>query len=223
MNDRKLAAKVDSAAKGLPPDDDPRAQKPPLAWHLGNLEAAARQRLPKPIFDFLEGGSYDEATLRANRTDLEALKLRQRVLCDGAARNLSTTIVGQPARIPVALAPIGFSGLFYPRGEIHAAKAAQAFGVPFCLSTLSICSMEEVSAATGAPFLFQLYMFKDQGVNAALIQRAEQAECPALVLTVDVPVHARRNRDCDNGLVPPLKPRPRHMIRMVKKPRWTRG
>jgi L-lactate dehydrogenase (cytochrome) len=95
--------------------------------------------------------------------------------------------------------------------------------VPFCLSTLSICSIEEVSAAVSTPFLFQLYMFKDQGVNAALIQRAERAGCPALVLTLDVPVHARRNRDCDNGLVPPLKPRLLHMIRMVRKPRWTLG
>ena len=224
MNDLtgRRAAKTESGANDAP-DDSRRPRTPPLAWHLGNLESAARQRLPQAIFDFLEGGSYSETTLRANRADLEALKLRQRVLSDGAARNLSTTILGQPARLPIALAPIGFAGLLYPRGEIHAAKAAQAFGVPFCLSTLSICSMEEVSAAVGAPFLFQLYMFKDPGVNAALIQRAEQAGCPALVLTLDLAVHARRNRDCDNGLVPPLKPRPRHMIRMLRKPRWTLG
>jgi L-lactate dehydrogenase (cytochrome) len=144
-------------------------------------------------------------------------------LSEGAARNLRTTILGLPARLPVALAPIGSAGLLHPKGEIHAAKAAKAFGVPFCLSTLSICSIEEVSAATGAPFLFQLYMFKDRGVNAALMQRAEQAGCPALVLTLDTAVQGRRNRDCDNGLVVPLKFRPRLVMRMLRRPRWLLG
>jgi len=151
------------------------------------------------------------------------MKLRQRVLSSGETRNHRTTIVGQSARIPVALGPIGFAGVVYPQGEIHAAKAAEAFGVSFCLSTFSISSIEEVAASMSKPFLFQLYLFKDRGVNATLIQRAAQAGCPALVLTLDTAVQARRNRDCDNGLVVPLKVRPHHLIEMLTKPRWTLG
>jgi L-lactate dehydrogenase (cytochrome) len=136
---------------------------------------------------------------------------------------MRTTIVGQSARLPVALAPIGFTGLVYPRGEIHMAKAAEAFGVPFCLSTFSICSMEEVAAELRDPFLFQLYLFKDRAVNEGLIERAEQTGCPALVLTLDTAVQGRRNRDCDNGLVVPLKVRPRHVVELACKPRWLLG
>jgi L-lactate dehydrogenase (cytochrome) len=221
MNDLtgKFAAKADSLPSDAP-DDTPRDRSRPLAWHIGNLEAAARRRLPRPIFDYLEGGSYDEVTCRANCTDLGALRLRQRGFSNGTIRNLGTTILGQPARLPIALAPIGFAGFLFPQGEIHAARAAHAFGVPFCLSTFSVCSMEEVSAAVGAPFLFQLYMFKDHGVNAVLMQRAEQVGCPALVLTLDTAIQGRRNRDCDNGLVVPLKLRPRLVMRMLRKPRW---
>ena len=205
------------------PQDLRRETTAPLAWHLGNLETAARRRLPRSIFDYIEGGSYGELTCKANRADLDAMKLRQRVLSSGETRNHRTTIVGQSARIPVALGPIGFAGLVYPQGEIHSAKAAEAFGVPFCLSTFSISSIEEVAASMAKPFLFQLYLFKDRGVNATLIQRAVQAACPALVLTLDTAVQARRNRDCDNGLVVPLKVRPHHLIEMLTKPRWTLG
>jgi L-lactate dehydrogenase (cytochrome) len=203
--------------------DIKRHAKRPLAWHLGNLEAAARRRLPRPIFDYVEGGSFGEITCKANRADLDALKLRQRVLSDAGPRSLRSTIAGQTARLPVALAPIGFTGLVYPRGEIHAGRAAQNFGVPFCLSTFSISSLEEVAEALADPFLFQLYLFKDQAVNRELMQRAEQAGCPALVLTLDTAVQARRNRDCDNGLIVPLRVRPRHVIEMLGKPRWTFG
>jgi L-lactate dehydrogenase (cytochrome) len=187
------------------------------------LEAAARRRLPRPIFDYIEGGSYGEITCQANRTDLNALKLRQRVLNGADAPIMRSTIVGQPARMPVALGPIGFMGLCYPRAEIHAGRAAQNFGVPFCLSTFSISSLEEVAEALPDPFLFQLYLFKDQAVNRDLIQRAEQAGCSALVLTLDTAVPARRNRDCDNGLVIPLRVRPRHILEMLCKPSWTLG
>ena len=223
MNDQTRRPDTQKSAGSGLPDDSRGTRTPPLAWHLGNLEAAARRRLPRPIFDYLDGGSYDEVTLRANRAALEALRLRQRGLSDGAARNLGTTILGQTSRLPVALAPIGFAGLLHPQGEIHAAKAAHAFGVPFCLSTFSVCSIEEVREAASAPFLFQLYMFKDRGVNAALMQRAEQAGCPALVLTLDTAVQGRRNRDCDNGLVVPLKLRPRFVMKMLRRPRWTLG
>jgi L-lactate dehydrogenase (cytochrome) len=224
MNDAadRPGSKSKSAADALA-EVKTRRKPAPLAWHLGNLVTAARRRLPQPIFDYVEGGSYGELTLRANRADLDALKLRQRVLSDVDRRSLSTTIAGQPSRIPVALGPTGFLGLIYPRGEIHAAKAAQAFGVPFCLSTFSICSMEEVAEAVSSPFFFQLYLFKDRGVNASLIARAERLGCPALVLTLDTAVQARRNRDCDNGLVIPLKVRLRHLLEMAYKLRWTLG
>jgi L-lactate dehydrogenase (cytochrome) len=201
----------------------PAAKQAPLAWHLGNLESAARRRLPQAIFDYVAGGSYGELTLRANRTDLDALRLRQRVLAYAGPRTRRTTLMGQPARIPVGLAPIGFAGLVRRHGEILAARAAQSFGVPFCLSTLSIASLEEVRAAVPGPFLFQLYLFKDRGVNEALIERAEAAGCPALVLTLDTGVQCRRNRDCDNGLVVPLHVRAQHLIEMAIKPRWTLG
>jgi L-lactate dehydrogenase (cytochrome) len=204
-------------------DNDHEFRTAPLAWHIGNLKAAARRRLPRGVFDFIEGGSYDEATLQANTADLGALRLRQRVLTTTPLRNQHTTIIGQRSSMPVAIAPIGLAGVIYPRGEIHAAKAAQEFGVPFSLSTLSTCTIEEVSAAVHEPFFFQLYMFKDWAVNAALLQRAEQAGCSALVVTVDTAVHPRRNRDLDNGLTVPLKIRPRNIMRILAKPRWLAG
>ena len=208
-----------------PPDQ--RAQEPAraavLARHAGQLKAAARRRLPPGLFDYLEGGSYDEVTLRANVADLEALRLRPRVLADTVVRNQRTTLFGEPASLPVAVAPIGLAGILYPRGEIEAARAAEACGVPFCLSTLASCSIEDVAAARRDPFLFQLFLFKDRAINAALMQRAEQARCSALVLTVDTAVHGRRNRDIDNRLVVPLKVRPRHVIRILSRPRWLIG
>src|SRR5918996_2906430 len=224
MNDvaRSTSPELSKAAQDLP-EIKTRCKTAPLAWHLGNLEAAARRRLPRPIFDYVEGGSYGEVTCRVNRADLDALKLRQRVLADVTARNLRTTIAGLPARIPAALGPCGFTGLVRRHGEIHAARAAQKFGVPFCLSTFSICSMEELAEAVSDPFLFQLYLFKDTGVNRSLIERAERLGCPALVLTLDTAVQGRRNRDCDNGVVVPLKVRPRHILEMGYKLRWTLG
>jgi L-lactate dehydrogenase (cytochrome) len=198
------------------------AAKPsPLAGHLGNLRAAAKRRLPRAVFGYLEGGSYEEVTLRANIADLCAVRLRQRVFVKTAARRKAVSILGQNARIPVGLAPAGLAGVFYPQGEIHAARAADAFGVPFCLSTLSTCSIEDVARASRSPFLFQLYLFKDRGINAALIDRAMSAGCSALVLTLDTAVQCRRNRDLDNGLTVPLKPRLRHVLDLLAHLEWT--
>jgi L-lactate dehydrogenase (cytochrome) len=201
----------------------PKRRAARLAWSLGDLKEAARRRLPQAIFDYMEGGSYDEVTLRANRADLAKLVLRQRVLTEVNYRKRDTTIAGQHASIPVALGPTGFAGLIYPRGEIHVAKAAQSFGVPFCLSTFSTCSIEELAQATDSPFFFQLYLFKDRGVDLALLQRAERAGCPALVLTLDTAVQGRRDRDLRNGLVVPLKVRTRLGLEMLAKPRWMLG
>ncbi len=195
--------------------------KPPsVALHPGHLKAAARRRLPSVIFDFLEGGSNDEVTLARNFADLDELRLSQRVFDHVASRNLRTTLFGQRAAMPVALAPIGMGGVFHPGAEIHAARAAAAFGVPYCLSTLSSYPMEEVAAAVSAPFLFQLYVFKDRAINSALLQRAERLNCPSVVVTLDTAVQGRRNRDLDNGLVVPLKVRPSHVFGMMIKPRW---
>jgi len=195
--------------------------KPPaVALHPGHLKDTARRRLPRVIYDFLEGGSNDEVTLKRNRDDFEAVQLNQRVFDHVASRNMCTVLFGQRAAIPVALAPIGLGGVFYPRAEIRAARAASAFGVPYCLSTLSSCSIEEVAAAVSTPFLFQLYMFKDRAINASLLQRADRAHCPGLVLNVDTAVQGRRNRDLDNGAVVPLKVRPRHIVQIMQRPRW---
>ncbi len=196
------------------------AAEAPLAPHAGLLRLAAQRRLPRGIFDFVEGGSYDEVTLRANLRDLAEVKLRQRVMVDAARRTQRTDFLGQPAAMPVALGPAGFAGLLHPMGEVLAAKAAEAFGVPFCLSTFSICSMEDVAAAVDNPFMFQLYMFKNRAVNASLLERAHRAGCRTLVLTMDVHIQGRRNRDLDNGLTVPLKVRPKLAYHMSKRPRW---
>ena len=228
MNDSSSAS--DSGKpKGTVSRDTPEVQSGrqkralPLAWHPGDLKRAARRRLPRAIFDYVDGGSYDEVTLRANRADLEALRLRQRVFCEAGAREQNTTIAGQAARMPVVLGPIGFAGLVRPRGEIHAAKAAQKFGVPYCLSTFATCSMEEVRAAVAGPFFFQLYLFKDDAVNKTLLERAEAVGCRTLVLTLDAPVQGRRNRDLDNGLVVPLRVRLKLALQIVTKPWWGIG
>lgn len=196
------------------------AAEAPLAPHAGLLRSAARRRLPQGIFDFVEGGSYDEVTLRANLDDLADVKLRQRVMVDASRRNQRTDFLGQAAAMPVALGPAGFAGLLQPFGEVLAAKAAKSFGVPFCLSTFSICSIEDIAAATAEPFMFQLYMFKDRQVNASLLERARKAGCTTLVLTMDAHIQGRRNRDLDNGITVPLKVRPKIAFHMSKRPGW---
>jgi len=226
MNERVNSRLVDAASEPVAPIATPQLRggamvKPPaLARHPGHLKSAAKRRLPRVIYDFLEGGSNDEVTLKRNRDDFEAVQLNQRVFDHVASRNMHTVLFGQRAAIPVALAPIGLGSLFYPRADICAARAASAFGVPYCLSTLSSCSIEDVAAAAGAPFLFQLYMMKDRAINASLLQRADRARCPALVLNVDTAVQGRRNRDLDNGAVVPLKVRPSYVVQIMRRPRW---
>ena len=190
-----------------------------LAHHAGHLKARAKRRLPIAIYDFLEGGARDEITLKRNRADFEALRLRQRVFDHVAARNTRTMLLAQSAAIPVALAPIGMAGVFHSRAEIHAARAAAKFDVPYCLSTLASSSIEDVTQAVDRPFLFQLYMMKDRAVNASLLERAENAKCPALIVNVDTAVQGRRNRDLDNGLTVPLKFDARH-VAFLRRPFW---
>src|SRR5437899_1205705 len=153
---------------------------------IEDLRRRARARVPVMFFDYAEGGSYAEETLHANRADLTALKLRQRVLVDVSQRSLATTIIGEEAALPLALAPIGLCGMQWGDGEILACRAAHAAGIPFCLSTMSICSIEDVAAAVEEPFWFQLYVMKDRGFVRALIERAASAKCSTLVLTIDL-------------------------------------
>jgi L-lactate dehydrogenase (cytochrome) len=187
---------------------------------IEDLRQVARRRVPRAFFDYAEAGSYSQQTLRANRTDLEAIKLRQRVLVDVSHRDLSTTILGEKVSLPLALAPIGLCGMQHGDGEILACRAAQAAGIPFTLSTMSICSIEDVAQATGKPFWFQLYVMRDRGFIKSLIERAIAAKCSALVLTVDLQVLGQRHCDIRNGMTVPPEIRLANVIDIATKPAW---
>jgi L-lactate dehydrogenase (cytochrome) len=187
---------------------------------IADLRELAQGRMPRSLFEYVDRGSYDEITLQRNRSDFDAIQLRQRVLMDVSRQNLVRDVLGQPANLPVVLAPVGMCGMVHGDGEIHAARAAESFGVPFCLSTVSICSIEDVRASTSVPFWFQLYVMKDRGYTAELIDRAEAAGCPVLMMTVDIPVGALRRRDAKNGLAVPPRLTLRNAINMASRPRW---
>jgi len=190
---------------------------------IADLRARARRRVPRAIFDYADRGSYDEVTLRRNRADFESIALRQRVAIDVSAQSLATTLVGEPAVMPVGIAPTGLTGLFHPDGEIVGARAAQAFGVPFCLSTLSICSIEDVRAGVSKPFWFQLYLMRDRGFNEELIARAKAAQCSAIVLTLDLQVQGVRRNDLKNGLAIPPRLTLRNALEIALRPSWAFG
>ncbi|TMJ30949.1 MAG: alpha-hydroxy-acid oxidizing protein, partial [Alphaproteobacteria bacterium] len=175
----------------------------------------------RAFFDYADAGSYSEQTLRANRDDLDRIKLRQRVLVDVSQRELATTIVGEPARLPLALAPIGLCGMQHGDGEILACRAAQAAGIPFTLSTMSICSIEDVAQALGKPFWFQLYVMRDRGFIRDLIERAAAAKCSALVLTVDLQVLGQRHCDIRNGMTVPPQITLANLFDVATKPAWS--
>src|SRR5262252_927432 len=187
---------------------------------IEDLRQIARRRVPRAFFDYAEAGSYSQETLHANRQDLERVKLRQRVLVDVSQRDLTTTIIGEKVALPLALAPIGLCGMQHGDGEILACRAAQAAGIPFTLSTMSICSIEDVARAVDKPFWFQLYVMKDRGFIRALIERAAAAKCSALVLTVDLPVHGQRHCDIKNGMTVPPEIRLSNLIDIATKPAW---
>jgi len=187
---------------------------------IEDLRQRARRKVPRAFFDYAEAGSYSQQTLRANRDDLERIMLRQRVLVDVSQRDLTTSIIGEPARLPLALAPIGLCGMQHGDGEILACRAAQTAGIPFTLSTMSICSIEDVAAAVSKPFWFQLYVMRDRGFIKALIERAAAAKCSALVLTVDLQVLGQRHCDIRNGMTVPPKIRLANLIDMASKPGW---
>lgn len=193
-----------------------------IVANVDDMQDLARRRIPAWIYDYAAGGSYAETTLRANREDFDAVKLDQRVMVDVSRRAKETSIVGIPTRLPFGIAPTGLAGFFHPDGEIRAARAARAAGIPYCLSTVSICSIEDVRRAAG-PFWFQVYVMRDRGFTQSLIERARDAECPVLVLTLDLPLQAQRHRDIRNGLVVPPRLTPKSLIEMAFKTRWLFG
>jgi L-lactate dehydrogenase (cytochrome) len=188
-----------------------------------DLEAMARKRLPEVIFDYVHGGSGQELTLQRNLDDLEALALRQHDMRDVSNRDMTVKMVGEQAQIPLALGPTGLAGLTWANGEVEAALAAEEFGVPYCLSTMSICSIEDVAAATRRPFWFQLYLMKDQKVNESLVRRAHEANCSALVLTLDLHVQGKRWADAKNGLSVPPRLTLHNTMDILSHPRWLLG
>src|SRR6476659_7560864 len=187
---------------------------------IEDLRALARRKVPKAFFEYADRGSYNEETLRANRADLETIKLRPRVMVDVSERSLATTIVGQKVSAPFALAPIGLCGMQYGDGEILSAQAAEEAELPFILSTMSINSLEQVAEATTKPFWFQLYVIRDRGFSKDILSRAAKVGCSALVLTVDLQVLGQRHRDIRNGMTVPPQIRLKNIIDMATKPEW---
>ena len=185
-----------------------------------DLRQAAKKRVAKAIFDYVDRGSYEEETLRANKADLDALKFRQRVAIDVDKRSTKSTMLGREVTMPVAIAPVGLSGLNWADGEILGARAAGKFGIPFTLSTMSICSIEDVAGAVADPFWFQLYVMRDRGFAASLIERAKAAKCSALVLTLDLQIQGQRHQDLKNGLAVPPRLTLDTFLDVITKPAW---
>lgn len=195
----------------------------PVITSIADLKRLHKRRAPKMFYDYAESGSYTEQTFRDNSDDFAQIRLRQKVAVDMSGRTTAGQMIGQPVAMPVALAPVGMTGMQSPDGEIKAARAAEKFGVPFTLSTMSICSIEDVAAHTTQPFWFQLYVMRDQDFVAGMIERAKKARCSALVLTLDLQILGQRHKDLKNGLSAPPKMTIRNMIDIATKPRWAFG
>ena len=185
-----------------------------------DFRRVARRRVPRMFYDYTDSGSWTESTYRANESDLQALKFRQRVAVDIARRSLRTRLLGEDVAMPLALAPIGLTGMQRADGEILAARAAERFGVPFTLSTMSICSIEDVAARTSRPFWFQLYVMRDRDFIGRLIDRARAARCSALMVTLDLQVMGQRHKDIKNGLSTPPRPTLANLANLALKPQW---
>jgi L-lactate dehydrogenase (cytochrome) len=191
--------------------------------HIEELRQLAKSRVPRMFYDYADSGSWTESTYRANESDFQKIKLRQRVAVNMENRSTATTMVGTPTIMPVALAPTGLTGMQHADGEILAARAAEKFGVPFTLSTMSICSIEDIAAHTKAPFWFQLYVMRDRDFIERLIDRAKAANCGALMLTLDLQILGQRHKDIKNGLSAPPKPTLANLVNLCTKPRWCLG
>ena len=192
----------------------------PVITCIEDLRQLARKRVPRAFYDYADSGSYTECTYRANADDLAAIKLRQRVAVNVDNRSTRSTLLGQEVSMPVEIAPTGLAGMQWADGEILGAQAAEQFGIPFTLSTMSICSIEDVAAATTKPFWFQLYVMRDREFIADLIQRAKAARCSALVLTLDLQILGQRHKDLKNGMTVPLRPTLANLLDLASKPAW---
>jgi L-lactate dehydrogenase (cytochrome)/glycolate oxidase len=190
---------------------------------IEDLRVLAQKRVPRMFYDYADSGSWTEGTYRANSSDFEPIKFRQRVAVNMENRSTAVQLVGQDAKMPVAIAPVGLTGMQHADGEIHAARAAEKFGIPFTLSTMSICSIEDIAEHTSAPFWFQLYMMRDRDAMARMIERARAAQCSALVLTLDLQVIGQRHKDLKNGLTAPPRPTLRNILNLATKPAWCLG
>ena len=195
----------------------------PKTVEIADLKRIAKRRVPKMFFDYADSGAWTEGTYRANEEDFRKIQLRQRVAVDMTDRTLESTMIGEKVSMPVALAPTGLTGMQHADGEMLAAQAAEEFGVPFTLSTMSICSIEDVASATTKPFWFQLYVMRDRDFIYNLIDRAKAAKCSALVLTLDLQILGQRHKDIRNGLSAPPKFTPKHIWQMATRPQWCMG
>ncbi len=195
----------------------------PVITCVEDLRRLAARRLPRMFYDYADSGSWTESTYRANQADFEPIRLRQRVAIDISSRSTRTRMAGTDVAMPVAIAPTGLTGMYHADGEILAARACERFGVPYTLSTMSICSIEEVAAATSAPFWFQLYVMRDRDFIGRLIDRAKAARCSALMVTLDVAILGQRHKDLKNGLSAPPKPTVANLLDLLRRPRWCLG
>ncbi|MBU6483885.1 MAG: alpha-hydroxy-acid oxidizing protein [Betaproteobacteria bacterium] len=190
---------------------------------IEDLRVLAKRRVPRMFYDYADSGSWTEGTYRANEADFQKIKLRQRVAVNLENRSVRTTMIGEDVAMPVALAPVGLTGMQHADGEILAARAAEKFGVPFTLSTMSVCSIEDIAAHTSRPFWFQLYVMRDRSFGERLIERARAARCSALMLTLDLQILGQRHKDLKNGLTAPPKPTLANLLNLATKPRWCLG
>ncbi|MBQ0937061.1 alpha-hydroxy acid oxidase [Ideonella paludis] len=195
----------------------------PTITCIEDLRVLAQKRVPRMFYDYADSGSWTESTYRANEADFQKIKLRQRVAVNMENRSTACQMVGQAAKMPVAIAPTGLTGMQHADGEILAARAAEKFGIPFTLSTMSICSIEDIAAHSKAPFWFQLYVMKDRDFIERLIDRAKAANCSALMLTLDLQILGQRHKDIKNGLSAPPKPTLANILNLMTKPRWCLG
>ena len=187
---------------------------------IEDLRLVAKRKMPRMFYDYIDSGSWTETTYRENTSDFKDIRFRQKVLVNMEGRSLETKMIGQDVKMPVAIAPTGFTGMAHADGEILAARAAEKFGIPFTLSTMSICSIEDVAENTSSPFWFQLYVMRDREFMENLIKRAKDAKCSALVLTADLQVLGQRHKDIKNGLSAPPKPTIANLINLATKPEW---
>ena len=195
----------------------------PVITTIEDLRVLAKKRVPRMFYDYADSGSWTEGTYRANSEDFQRIKLRQRVAVNMENRSTATTMVGVKTKMPVCIAPVGMTGMQHADGEIHAARAAEKFGIPFTLSTMSICSIEDIAENTQAPFWFQLYMMRDRDAMARMIGRCKAAKCSALVLTLDLQVIGQRHKDLKNKLRASVIPSLGNILNLATKPRWCLG